>query len=79
MKDLGFSGLQTQDSLGITRARLAKQRLNENLTLLNQIKDMQARHNSPSLPFYPLSVEAWEWGALCAHMTLEHQSLQRCF
>ncbi|CAL8465564.1 g5100 [Coccomyxa elongata] len=41
MKDLGFSGLQTQDSLGITRARLAKQRLNENLTLLNQIKDMQ--------------------------------------
>ncbi|BDA49908.1 probable carbonic anhydrase 1 at N-terminal half [Coccomyxa sp. Obi] len=41
MKELGFTGLQTQDSLGITRARLAKQRLNENLTLLNQIKDMQ--------------------------------------
>ncbi len=46
MKDLGFTGLKTQDSLGITRARLAKQRLNENLTLLNQIKDMQARHSA---------------------------------
>ncbi|KAK9903546.1 hypothetical protein WJX75_008408 [Coccomyxa subellipsoidea] len=41
LNELGFSALQTQDSLGITRARLAKQRLNENLTLLNQIKDMQ--------------------------------------
>lgn len=43
MKDLGFTGLQTQDSLGITRARLAKRRLNENMTLLNQIKDMEVR------------------------------------
>ncbi|EIE22973.1 hypothetical protein COCSUDRAFT_47455, partial [Coccomyxa subellipsoidea C-169] len=41
LSELGGTGLQTQDSLGITRARLAKQRLNENLTLLNQIKDMQ--------------------------------------
>lgn len=43
MKDLGFTGLQTQDSLGITRARLAKQRLNENMSLINQIKDMEVR------------------------------------
>lgn len=48
LNELGFSALQTQDSLGITRARLAKQRLNENLTLLNQIKDMQVCPPTPS-------------------------------
>ena len=41
MDDLGFSGLRSQDSLGITRARLAKQRLNESTALLDDIKNME--------------------------------------
>ena len=40
MDDLG-SGLRSQDSLGITRARLAKQRLNESTALLDDIKNME--------------------------------------
>ena len=43
-EDLGGGGrLQSQDSLAITRARLARQRENARATLLNQINSMQAR------------------------------------
>ncbi|CAK0786549.1 hypothetical protein CVIRNUC_009762 [Coccomyxa viridis] len=41
MDDLGATGLRSQDSLGITRARLAKQRLNESTALLDDIKNME--------------------------------------
>ena len=41
MDELGISGLRSQDSLGITRARLAKQRLNESTALLDDIKNME--------------------------------------
>ena len=43
LEQLGGTGLQTQDSLGITHARLAKQKRNEASLLLNQIKDMEVR------------------------------------
>ena len=43
MEDLGVTGLRSQDSLGITRARLAKQRLNESTALLDDIKNMEVR------------------------------------
>ena len=42
LDDLGATGLRSQDSLGITRARLAKQRLNESNALLDDIKNMEA-------------------------------------
>jgi hypothetical protein len=45
---MGFTGLQTQDSLGLTRARLAKQRRNESLTVLDQIKRMEVRLPPPT-------------------------------
>lgn len=48
LEGLGGTGLQTQDSLGITRARLAKQKLNESLTLLNQIRDMEVGPAAPA-------------------------------
>ena len=41
MDELGASSLRSQDSLGITRARLAKQRLNESTALLDDIKNME--------------------------------------
>lgn len=40
---MGNYRLQSQDSLGITRARLARQRENARMALLNQINSMQAR------------------------------------
>ena len=43
MEDLGGTGLRSQDSLGITRARLAKQKRNESAALLDQIHAMEAR------------------------------------
>ena len=43
LDDLGVTGLKSQDSLGITRARLAKQRLNESTALLDDIKNMEVR------------------------------------
>ena len=43
LDDLGATGLRSQDSLGITRARLAKQRLNESTALLDDIKNMEVR------------------------------------
>jgi hypothetical protein len=45
LDDLGLTGLKSQDSLGITRARLAKQRLNESTALLDDIKNMEVRLN----------------------------------
>ena len=48
MDDLGATGLRSQDSLGITRARLAKQRLNESTALLDDIKNMEV---SPCVNF----------------------------
>lgn len=42
LDELGATGLRSQDSLGITRARLAKQRLNESTALLDDIKNMEA-------------------------------------
>ena len=48
MDDLGATGLRSQDSLGITRARLAKQRLNESTALLDDIKNMEV---SPCVGF----------------------------
>lgn len=41
LDDLGASSLRSQDSLGITRARLAKQRANESTALLDDIKNME--------------------------------------
>ena len=42
-EELGGYRLVSQDSLGITRARLARQRENQRMALLNQINSMQAR------------------------------------
>jgi len=41
MDEVGASSLRSQDSMGITRARLAKQRLNESTALLDDIKNME--------------------------------------
>lgn len=45
LDELGVTGLKSQDSLGITRARLAKQRLNESTALLDDIKNMEVSFN----------------------------------
>ena len=50
LEQLGGTGLQTQDSLGITRARLAKQKRNESAMLFNQIKDMEVQQNPDRNP-----------------------------
>ena len=42
-EELGGYRLVSQDSLGITRARLARQRENQRMALLNKINSMQAR------------------------------------
>lgn len=43
LEQAGGTVLQSQDSLAITHARLAKQKRDESALLLDQIKDMEAR------------------------------------
>ena len=57
-EEVGGYRLQSQDSLGITRARLARQRENARMALLNQINSMQARTiRSRPNP----CVRIWQW------------------
>lgn len=55
-EEVGGYRLQSQDSLGITRARLARQRENARMALLNQINSMQARAVAQTNP----CVRAWQ-------------------
>lgn len=63
-EELGGYRLVSQDSLGITRARLARQRENQRMALLNKINSMQARR-------WPECAGACCWHLFCSR---EHLS-----
>ena len=58
-EELGGYRLVSQDSLGITRARLARQRENQRMALLNKINSMQARGWQPRASQLPVRARVW--------------------